>query len=698
MDLKKIEFHSHMALGDTLALTCAIRDLKESYPDKYAIRVKTNCSHIWDYNPYLSDFDKPSITVELGPRRFIQGSQTRQLHYCNAFRESIEENLNIPIRQGPIKPDLHLSKEEKASRIIDGKYWIIVPGGKSDFSTKHWPAEYWQMVISAFPDITFVQVGERTVRKDMVITSPFLKGDNLIDFVGKTEHPETGLRDLFRLFYHSEGSLGLVSMQMHLAAAFDKACVVVAGAREPASFEAYNHHRYLHYQGSLRCKNDCENCKQYSVDAKKKKFCGEVAMFEDFWKDRKLCPTYDPIDTSKLYLKACWKSGIDACTNPVEYKGTIYPKCQLMISPEDVIKAIDSYYDGGALQPSKEKARVNAEYLSVCSTEQKAEKISVPTNKKIFKMVCNAHAYIGGEKSVTWIMKAMEKKGYHVQLVPTKHVCDTFRKNMGENTQITNNLTDRCDIIMIYSNDMSYDFNKDHYKIMEKVQADKKILMLNYKMGAAGKEPWTKTWDLYGFLCTQMEQDFLKLVPGVNTFVLPPAVDIEPYLADNISYNKTLNLVRHSSQGDKKYPENFNDVVSRIRDIYPSAKMSFMPYPSFLNGQSNVYRFAFDEIPVIDFLKMGSCYWYMLPENYSDQGPRTIVEAMAIGLPCIADNRWGAKDRITEETGWLCDDQEDYYDVIKTLDHKILSLKGQAAKARARDCFNPNRWIEEITA
>jgi ADP-heptose:LPS heptosyltransferase len=688
MVLKKVEFVSGMALGDTLMLTAAIRDFKKAYPDRYAVKMTTHCMHIWDYNPYLSTFEKEDMRIELGPKAFVLGSQTRGLHYINGFRESITENLNLQIPQGPLKPDLHLSAEEKEDKLLCGPYWIICPGGKEDFGTKVWPPQYWQQVIDAFPDIMFVQVGENNKKKG--IWSPKLRGDNLIDLVGTTEHPDTGLRDLFKLYYHCDGSLGHVSMQMHLAAAFDKACVIVAGAREPASFEQYNHHRYLHLQGSLRCKNDCENCSHYERKGKHH-FCMDAQINRDYWKDAKLCPDYTPIDPAKLYLKACWKSVIEGCTNPVQQFGKTYPKCIMMITPENVIQALGSYYDGGALRPSKIKARVNERR----AVAKPAVALPVPTSKKVFRMVANAHFYIGGEKSVTWILRAMERKGYHTQIVPTKHVCPTFRKNMGS-AQVMNNIAAPCDILMVYCNDMSYDFHKDHYKILGKVNANRKVMMLNYKLGKAGQEEWTKHWDHYGFLSSQMKDEFLERVPGVSWFVLPPAVDIEPYLRENVSYNKTLHLVRHSSQGDNKYPDNFNEILSSMKQVAPTAKFSFMPGPTFLNGFHNVQKYTFDQVPVMDFLKQGSCYWYMLPPKYSDQGPRTIVEAMALGLPCIADNRWGAKDRITESTGWLCDDLDDYYDVIETLDHKVLKLKGEAAKARARDCFNPDRWVEEI--
>ena len=231
---------------------------------------------------------------------------------------------------------------------------------------------------------------------------------------------------------------------------------------------------------------------------------------------------------------------------------------------------------------------------------------------------------------------------------------------------------------------------------MERVKADKKILMLNFKLGGAGKAEWTKHWDLYGFLCSTMRDDFLKRVPDANCFVLPPAVDIEPFLSEGINYNRTLHLVRHSSQGDRKYSEDTNELIDSIRELSPSTIFSFMPAPSFLNGTQKVHRFNVNQIPVIDFLKRGTCYWYKLPDGYTDQGPRTIVEAMAIGLPVIADNRWGAKDRVTDDTGWLCDDMREYVHVVSSLNHHILKEKGLAAKERARKEFNPNNWTEVI--
>jgi glycosyltransferase involved in cell wall biosynthesis len=71
---------------------------------------------------------------------------------------------------------------------------------------------------------------------------------------------------------------------------------------------------------------------------------------------------------------------------------------------------------------------------------------------------------------------------------------------------------------------------------------------------------------------------------------------------------------------------------------------------------------------------------------------------MACGLTCIGDNSYGAKDRITPETGWLCDDVSDYIEVLQEIksDLSILEKKGKAARERAKAEFVPTKWADCI--
>jgi len=104
------------------------------------------------------------------------------------------------------------------------------------------------------------------------------------------------------------------------------------------------------------------------------------------------------------------------------------------------------------------------------------------------------------------------------------------------------------------------------------------------------------------------------------------------------------------------------------------------------------------QLPIPEFLLQGNCFIYNLPDRYSDQGPRVIMEAQSSGLAVIADNQWGAKDRINEETGWLCETQDDYLRVIRDITEvpSLLRTKGQAARKWARKNYDPHKWLEEI--
>ena len=250
----KIVLNNHQLLGDTLMMTCGVRDFKKQFPENQ-IRVNTNYSEIWDNNPHLTEFDTPDTVLDIGPRIVTQGSNSNGLHFCNGYRVCIETKLGISIKQGPLKPEIFLSEAEKNKKVVEGSYWIINIdcGG---YRAKQWSNERWQEVVDRLSWITFVQVGLSGDNEYR------LKGKNVIDFVGKTQKPRTGLRDLFTLFYHSEGSIGLVSSHMHISAAFEKPCVIVAGAREPVTFEQYSWHRYIQNQGSLKCSRitSCWKC------------------------------------------------------------------------------------------------------------------------------------------------------------------------------------------------------------------------------------------------------------------------------------------------------------------------------------------------------------------------------------------------------------------------------------------------------
>ena len=171
--------------------------------------------------------------------------------------------------------------------------------------------------------VLFVQVGESGH------AHPPLRG--VLDLRGKTT-----LRELVRLVYHAQGVLCPVTLMMHLAAAVEcppgrvrnRPCVVVAGGREPPHWEAYPHHQFLHRAGALRC---CEN--------------------GGCWKSR-VVPLGDGDE----------KDAPENCC--VDVVGTL-PRCMDLIAAEDVIRAIEVYFAGGAIDYlTDDEARSVAEVLA----------------------------------------------------------------------------------------------------------------------------------------------------------------------------------------------------------------------------------------------------------------------------------------------------------------------------------------------
>ena len=146
--------------------------------------------------------------------------------------------------------------------------------------------------------------------------------DGVIDLRG-----QTNLRQLIRLVHHSQGVVSPISLLMHLAAAVEvkpdmpqnRACVVIAGGREPPHFTSYPHHQFIHTVAALSC---CDN--------------------GGCWKSRTV-PLGDG-DEKDNPDQLC----VDPVVSPVSK--AFLPRCMDMITAEEVIRRIEMYFTGGALQ------------------------------------------------------------------------------------------------------------------------------------------------------------------------------------------------------------------------------------------------------------------------------------------------------------------------------------------------------------
>jgi FkbM family methyltransferase len=321
MSPRRLIFRSFQSPGDGVMLTATVRDLHLAHKGKFETDVRTSADALWLNNPYITRLSEGQPGIEYMEMHYplIHECNQRPYHFIHGFTQYLEQQLSLKIPVTRFAGDIHLSAEEKNSPPpgselgIHGPFWIMMAGGKYDFTAKWWNPAAYQRVVDHFQGkIQFVQCGEQGH------WHPPLEG--VINLVGKTD-----TRAFIRLVHHADGVVCPVTFAMHLAAAVEtrpgkprhRPCVVIAGGREPPHWEAYPHHQFLSTVGALPC-------------------CADGGC----WKSR--CQPVGDGDSKDRH---------DLCTDPVQIKPDLrIPRCMELITPEQVIERIELYYRGGSLK------------------------------------------------------------------------------------------------------------------------------------------------------------------------------------------------------------------------------------------------------------------------------------------------------------------------------------------------------------
>src|SRR5262249_24344364 len=156
--------------GDILMMTAAVRDLHLAYPGRFRTDVRTSSSAIWENNPYITPLDGADPDVRTIAMRYdlIHRSNEGAEHFIHGYARHLEDELGLRIPVTRFQGDLHLSDREKAwvNQVQEepigwrDDFWIIVAGGKYDYTAKWWDPSRYQQVVDHFRGrIRFVQCG-----------------------------------------------------------------------------------------------------------------------------------------------------------------------------------------------------------------------------------------------------------------------------------------------------------------------------------------------------------------------------------------------------------------------------------------------------------------------------------------------------------------------------------------------------------
>jgi ADP-heptose:LPS heptosyltransferase len=321
----KFVLQNPLSPGDVIVSSALFRDIHKCHPGMFQLGYTGSCKSLFHHNSNivaLNPNDDDVETIRLHYSLVHQANQTRH-HFMYGYHkdfnmEMAKRGIQTDVKLTEFKPDVHFSEEEINEPLVNGQYWVICGGGKHDFTAKWWDPHKWQRVVEILKDeVQFVQVGSRKH------FHPKLKGSNVQNLIGKTE-----IRDLMRLVLHSQGSLCVVTCVMHMAAACQRPCVVVAGGREGWWWEAYT---------------------RKNRDANMKLLYGDdwTAPDPDEMVDHVFLHTIGKHGLQCCSTGGCWRSKVEGgrnkCRNPVKGPTIPQPKCLMYIEPEHVVEAIRMY-------------------------------------------------------------------------------------------------------------------------------------------------------------------------------------------------------------------------------------------------------------------------------------------------------------------------------------------------------------------
>ena len=142
--MRQLVLRSFQSPGDDTMLTAAVRDLHVAHPRQFQTDVRTPSLGLWENNPYLTPLSEGTPSVETIEMHYplVHQSNQRPYHFLHGYVQYLEERLGLRIPVTKFSGDIHLSPEEKRLPppgndvgVVD-RYWIIVAGGKYDFTAK----------------------------------------------------------------------------------------------------------------------------------------------------------------------------------------------------------------------------------------------------------------------------------------------------------------------------------------------------------------------------------------------------------------------------------------------------------------------------------------------------------------------------------------------------------------------------------
>lgn len=352
---------------------------------------------------------------------------------------------------------------------------------------------------------------------------------------------------------------------------------------------------------------------------------------------------------------------------------------------------------------------------------------------KEINLLGNLNSQGGGEQSLCTLASTLAASGWTVHLHPWESVNERYQSLGLPITEgdIKPNLP-----LLFYANDRIGEFCKEEKYRKIVADASDLIVGINYVNRPLPTCEWLRESGKLRAVIFQNEEkrdefdrDAGGLLPSTKRIVLFGAVDLGPFLdlprRERGRGAEDLVVLKHCTADTRKYvtkatrtrgakihiwqkhldKELDTKFYARLLRDVPGARFEFMQAHGELArafaDEPRMRFYAWDEIPVTDFLSHGHVYLYRTSNAWRDQYPRVVAEALAAGLPVLTEPRDGTKDRVQHgDTGLHCIDYDGWCYGLKLLARKerLRRAMGERAREWARERLDLIRWVEVLDA
>jgi len=235
-----------------------------------------------------------------------------------------------------------------------------------------------------------------------------------------------------------------------------------------------------------------------------------------------------------------------------------------------------------------------------------------------------------------------------------------------------------------------------------------------------GKWPydWLKKWTLVAIHhnptfplftadldCFPSEEVFVKykgILDRIKQWkIMPSCIDTSRYknIERSIAAKDKVNIGKLSNDNSKKFPIELIDIFQEVERKSQKAKFCIVGgnkhYKEHMNRLKDVVNYEIGSLPVEILYSTFDILVYKT--NVTETWGRIVTEAMASGLPVVAENKGGIKEQIDHGiNGYLCDTNEQFVEYILKLinDENLRYEIGMEARKKSVSNFDIKRLKE----